>query len=213
MTDHPTPPAIMSLSSLQAHVARVVKARGFTSDLNEIFVLLTEEVGELATEFKHRLYYPERFDLAALAEELVDILLYLLDLANGFEVALAELWPRHEAASDQRFAHRRKGGLAPARMAPEMTLNELIAHVEVKREERAFEDTPENLMILLTEEVGEIATEIRKHWRGKQDRERVGFEVIDALTYLLRLAFVFEVDLEKALVRKEQENAERIWHY
>lgn len=208
----PIPPQPMTLAALQAYVAEVVEARNFTRDLNEIFILLVEEVGELATEFKHAIYYPERFDRRNLGFELVDILLYLLDLANGFRVPLAEQWPLHERANDRRFAERR-GDVPPARVPPAAPLNGLVAHVEAKRAERGFEDTAERLMILLTEEVGEIATEVRKHWKRRGDPERIGAEIIDCLHYLFRLAWVFEVDLEVAVTEKERENAARVWHY
>ena len=212
MSAHPPLPPRLTLGALQAHVARVVEARDFTRDMNEVFILLTEEVGELATEFKHRRYYPEKFRVEALALELADVLMYLLDLGNGFGVDLAREWPAHEAANDQRFADRRAGAPVRHHVDPEFTLGQLVTHVEAKRQERRFEDTPESLMILLTEEVGEIATELRRRWKRKHDPLRAAHELIDALTYLFRLAFVFEIDLENALVEKERENAKRIWH-
>ena len=46
----PTP---MTLPAMQAYVARVVRERDFTQDPNEIYILLCEELGELATEFKY----------------------------------------------------------------------------------------------------------------------------------------------------------------
>lgn len=45
----------MTLKALQAYVARAVAARGFTTDLNEVFILTVEELGELAAELiEHR---------------------------------------------------------------------------------------------------------------------------------------------------------------
>lgn len=207
------PPQPMTLGALQDYVAQVVKQRGFTSDLNEIFILMVEELGELATEFKHLIYYPERFDKRNLGFELADILMYLLDLANGFQVDLATLWPIHEEENDQRFAKRRQGQPPAAPMRPDLPLNSLVRHVDLKRAERNFEDTTERLMILLTEEVGEISAELRKHWKGISDAQRIGREMIDALTYLFRLAHVFEINLEGALAEKEKENADRVWTY
>ncbi|MCH8074363.1 MAG: hypothetical protein IIC64_00930 [SAR324 cluster bacterium] len=216
-TDTPALPRPMILPALQQYVARMVAARGFHQDPDKIFILLTEELGELATEFKHRAYYPERIDEENLGFELADILLYLLDLANAFSLSLMELWPAHEAANDRRFASRRPerpGAVAAlTKIDPALALNELVVHVEAKRLEWGFEDTPERLMILLTEEVGEIATELRKSWRGLGDAHRMGAEIIDALTYLLRLAGCFRVDLEAAVTEKERRNAARSWEY
>lgn len=206
----PTP---LTLPALQAYVARMVRERNFTQHPNEIYILLCEELGELATEFKHRAYYPERFDLENLGFELADLLLYLLDLANGFSVSLMELWPEHEQANDRRFAERRGESIVPARIEPGFTLNRIVTHVETKRVERGFVDTPERLLILLTEEVGEIATELRRHWKGKSDATRLGMEIIDAVTYICRLAGNFGIDLEVAVTRKESINAGRTWEY
>jgi NTP pyrophosphatase (non-canonical NTP hydrolase) len=203
----------MTLPALQAYVRDVVVARGYTRDLNEIFILTVEEVGELAAEFKKRAFYPERFDPANLAFELADVLLYLLDLANSFELDLVTLWAGHERENDLRFADRRGGKPAPTEIQPGFSLGQLAEHLELKREERGFVDTPERLMILLTEEIGEIATEIRKHWKGLLDPRRVGYEIIDALTYLLRMGRAFGVDLEAAVAEKERRNAERNWIY
>lgn len=203
----------MTLPALQAYVARAVAERGFTTDLTRVLVLLVEEVGELATEFKHRVFHPDRFDPRNLSHELADVLLYLCDLANGFGVDLAGLWPKHERANDERFAARREGRPAGAHVAPELTVNDLVAHVEAKRAERGFEDTPERLVMLLTEEVGEVAHEVRRHWTGQADTRHAGMEIIDALTYVFRLCFMFGVDCEAAVVEKERQNASRTWHY
>ncbi|HEX7925963.1 MAG TPA: RS21-C6 protein, partial [bacterium] len=85
-------PSPLTLPALQAYVRAIVAERNFTRDPNEIFILLVEEVGELATEFKHRTYYPERFDPGNCAHEIADILLYLLDVANAFELDLMTVW-------------------------------------------------------------------------------------------------------------------------
>jgi len=214
VSDQPALPAELTLSALQDYVRRMVAARGFTTDRNEIFIMLVEEVGELATEYKHRAFYPERFDRENLAHELADILLYLVDLANGFGVELWPLWREHERENDRRFAERR-GHTEPLTVPSEAepTVNALVAHCEAKRRERAFADSAETLLILLCEEVGEIAHEVRKHWKGQAEAGRIGREMLDALHYLFRLAHVFEVELERAVTDKERRNAERTWRY
>jgi NTP pyrophosphatase (non-canonical NTP hydrolase) len=207
----PALPAGMTLPALQAYVRAVVEARNFTGDLNKVFILLVEEVGELATEFKHRTYYPDRYDPANLSYEIIDILLYLLDLANGFGVELMELWPEHERANDLRFADRRQGRSVGAKVRAELTLNELAHHAERKRLERAFEDTEEMLVLLLCEEVGELAHEVRKTWKGRGEARKAGCEIIDALHYLFRIGGRLGMDFEAALAEKERENAARTW--
>ena len=209
----PTLPPRLTLPALQDYVRDMVEARGFIKNPNKIFILLVEEVGELATEFKHRTYYPERFDRRNLSHELIDILLYLVDLANGFSVELAGLWPEHERKNDVRFAAKAAGGGEPARFRADLTLNALCRHADRKRAERGFEDTEEMLAILLSEEIGEIARELRKQWKGLASPRDIGMEIIDALTYVLRLGGCFSVDFEAALTEKEELNAARNWTY
>jgi NTP pyrophosphatase (non-canonical NTP hydrolase) len=205
-------PEPMTLPAIQDYVRCIVAERGFTRDPNEIFILLVEEVGELAKEFKHRTYYPERFDARNLSHEIADILLYLVDVANAFNLDLMTLWQEHERRNDERFASRR-GGPPMAVLPSSAPLNALVDHVEAKRRERRFEDHDEMLMVLLVEEVGEIASEIRKHWKGLCDPARLGGEVIDALTYTLCLAYRWDVNVEAAIREKEAENARRTWTY
>ena len=209
----PPLPERFTLPALQEYVRRMVEARGFIKNPNKLFILLVEEVGELATEFKNRAYYPQRFDVRNLSYELIDILLYLLDLANGFSVQLAGLWPEHERQNDARFGAIGDEGGEPASFDADFSLNKLCAHVEQKRKERGFEDRDEMLALLLSEEVGEIARELRKSWKGLADARDIGMEIIDALTYVLRLGCCFSVDLETALREKESLNAGRNWSY
>ena len=97
--------------------------------------------------------------------------------------------------------------------SPEMSLNVLQRHLETKRRERRFTDTPEMLVILLAEEIGEIAKEIRKSWKSVSDPMRLAHEVIDAFTYILRIANWFGVKIESAIEAKEHKNADRVWDY
>ncbi len=213
MTAQPALPSPMTLPALQRYVREIVAARGFTQERNEVFILLVEEVGELAAELKKRVFYPERYDPRNLAGEAADILLYLIDLANGFQLDLMAHWANHERENDRRFAERRAGRPSRVRLEAGCRLNGLLTYLEAKRQERGFEDSPEMLMVLLSEEVGEIATEIRKSWRGLTSAERTAHEIIDAMTYLLRIARWFQVDMEAAVREKERRNAGRTWLY
>lgn len=80
------------LQELQRLVNKVRQERGFTMDPLKIFVLLNEEVGEVATELK-RTWSPnyEAFSKQDLEDELADVLVCLLALANQFEINLEEV--------------------------------------------------------------------------------------------------------------------------
>jgi NTP pyrophosphatase (non-canonical NTP hydrolase) len=83
-----------TIQQWQAYMSDLVRARGWdkASDL-EIFLLLTEEVGELAKAYRrHRALFtegqPESETRAELAGELADVLSYLLDIAQRLDIDL-----------------------------------------------------------------------------------------------------------------------------
>lgn len=106
----PLPPANSTLADWQNYVARNVKARGWdkASDL-EIFLLFSEEVGELAKALRRQrgLFVESGQERAQtrhnLEEELADVLNYLLDLANRLEVDLEQALLYKENRNRKRF--------------------------------------------------------------------------------------------------------------
>ena len=81
-----------TLRELQQYVADVCQERGWTKDNPaEKFLLFVEEVGELAKAMRKAagLYdEPAKKRAMSLDEEFADVLSYLLDLANCFQVDL-----------------------------------------------------------------------------------------------------------------------------
>lgn len=118
-SDLPPLPASATLSQWQAYMAQMVSARGWdsASDL-EIFLLFSEEVGEFAKAFRRfRRLFTERVteDRAAgmdsvdlgpargeMAEELADVLSYLLDLAGRLEIDLEAAFVAKEKVNRNR---------------------------------------------------------------------------------------------------------------
>lgn len=83
---------------------------------------------------------------------------------------------------------------------------------------RGFEkETPRDILLLMVEEVGELAKAVRKHLGLKSDEERkerypkLEGELADVFIYLLDLANLLEISLFHALHEKEQENEKRSW--
>ncbi len=200
----PPLPDPLTLPALQSYIRGVVKARNFTGDLDKILILLVEEVGELAAELGRRVRSPARFDAENLAHELIDILLYLLDFANGFSLDVIAAWNREHPAG---------GGMPVENAAPGLTLNALAARAAAQEAPAEGPESPELLMLLLSEQVGDIARELRKHWKGRAEADDVGRGVVAALRCLFRLGACFGVDFEAALAEKERLNAQRRWAY
>lgn len=97
MSELPEIPQTATIREWQSYVSRLVKARGWDSATDlETFLLFQEEVGELAKALrKHRGLFTEhgtseraRSSQRELALEMADVLSYLLDLADRFEIDL-----------------------------------------------------------------------------------------------------------------------------
>lgn len=100
LPEHPT------LIDLQKYMDEVCKERGWVKDnYAEKFLLFTEEVGELAKAMRKTagLYKekanPKNFELE---EEFADVLSYLLDLANYFQIDLEKAFREKEKVNEGR---------------------------------------------------------------------------------------------------------------
>lgn len=110
---HPPTPA-GGLSRLQRYYGRMVEVRRYeTGDAREGLLLLTEEVGELAHAMRKRLEMdrtrPFRQELNV-AEELADVQLFLLNLANLLEQDLDHALVAKERTNHMRAASRFASG-------------------------------------------------------------------------------------------------------
>lgn len=98
--EHPT------LKDLQVYVDAICRERGWTKDTYaEKFLLFTEEVGELAKAIRQvqGLYQEQaKQKRVELEEEFADVLSYLLDLANYFQVDLEQAFREKERVNQQR---------------------------------------------------------------------------------------------------------------
>ncbi len=103
MADLPTHP---TLPELQHYMDEICKERGWTKDsYAEKFLLFTEEVGELAKAIrKTQGLYQEKAKQKhlELEEEFADVLSYLLDLANYFQVDLETAFREKEQVNATR---------------------------------------------------------------------------------------------------------------
>lgn len=95
-----------TLKELQHYPAEVCQERGWTKDTPaEKFVLFIKEVGELAKAMRKAAgLYEERAKQheMSLEEEFADVLSYLLDLANCFQVDLEKAFRAKEQINQSR---------------------------------------------------------------------------------------------------------------
>ena len=97
------------------------------------------------------------------------------------------------------------------------TLADLQAFVAMACKARGFGDeTVSEKIMLLAEEVGELAKAVRKTTGvvidPKSEKYRVDLEAVDVVWYVLDLCNRYGIDLEKAFREKEELNRQRIWH-
>ncbi len=96
-----------TLADYQAYMEQVCKERGWAKNTAlELFLLFSEEVGELAKAIRrhHQLYIEpaKAHKQPNLAEEFADVFGYLLDLANHFEIDLEKAFRDKEIINSQR---------------------------------------------------------------------------------------------------------------
>jgi len=84
-------------------------------------------------------------------------------------------------------------------------INQLSQRIVEKRTERGFVTDPLKIHLLLTEEVGEIAGELKRSWSKNYDgfsRERLSEEIGDAFCLLVALANEYDIQIEEAVEKK-----------
>ena len=103
-------------------------------------------------------------------------------------------------------------------MGENTSLKQLQDYVEEMVNVRGFADeTPQDCLLLLTEELGELAKEVRKsHTHIKNDTAKnnakdLNGEMGDVLMMLLALRRTLNVDLLQAFKEKELINCNRNW--
>lgn len=100
LKDNPT------LTDLQEHIREVCKEKGWDANsITEIYLLFSEEAGELAKAIRKMTGFKGESDENAmrnLREEFADVLNYLMDLANYFDIDLEEVYrEKHQINKDR----------------------------------------------------------------------------------------------------------------
>jgi len=99
-------------------------------------------------------------------------------------------------------------------VSPGTALRALQLYYKVHAKRRGYDgESPQDTMLLLTEELGELARAVRRHVgldrSGGYSREDVREEVADVQLYLVHLANILGADLARAVTEKERINDQR----
>ena len=94
-------------------------------------------------------------------------------------------------------------------------LRDIQQRIAAIREQRGFTNDPLKIQLLLTEEVGEVSSELKRLWSKNYDafsKDRVANEIADVFVLLSALATEFDIDLEQAVNKKFiQADSKRTW--
>ena len=84
-------------------------------------------------------------------------------------------------------------------------IRDLQTALSIERVNRGFVTDPVKLQILLSEEIGEMSSEIKKLWSENYDefdRRRLGYEIADVFVLLAAIAEQVDIDIEQAVAEK-----------
>lgn len=103
-------------------------------------------------------------------------------------------------------------------MKKDMTLDELQSYFETVFQERGFDNqTTKDKILLLVEEVGELAKAIRKYEKIGIDYTRIEnynsieSEVADVMIVMISLCNLLDINIFDAIKEKEKINRGRVW--
>lgn len=97
------------------------------------------------------------------------------------------------------------------------SVKELQEYTKNMIKTRGFDnETPQDIILLLTEELGELAKEVRKSTHIKIDTtqtrtQNLDKEIADVFNYVLALCVATDIDLFEAFKGKEEINFKREW--
>ena len=103
-------------------------------------------------------------------------------------------------------------------LAQSTTVTELQDYIKKTAADRGFsEETVTEKMLLMVEEIGELAKSLRKFTGLKVDSEKadkyskVQHEMADIMFYLFDIANKLDINILEAFKEKEIENSKRVW--
>ena len=105
------------------------------------------------------------------------------------------------------------------KLTDKSSINEIQSYIKEVMQIRGFnKEKSSDKILLLVEEVGELAKAIRKNERKigidktkEYNYSSIESEIADVFIVLLSICDILNIDLLKAFLNKEEENIKRIW--
>lgn len=153
-------------------------------------------------------------------EEIEKVRLEKKSKKGGFEeqLYLVEVEEEHNNEIEDRNKENKQQALWD-NLKDTDSLREVQQYIKTVNTIRGFEDQPIELtMLLLTEEIGELAKSIRKNATNmstdinkQYSYDSIESEVSDCLYVLASVCNKLDIDMFKCLKEKEKENIHRVW--
>ena len=105
------------------------------------------------------------------------------------------------------------------KLTDKSSINEIQSYIKEVMQIRGFnKEKSSDKILLLVEEVGELAKAIRKNENNlgidktkEYNYSSIESEIADVFIVLLSICDILNIDLLKAFLKKEEENIKRIW--
>jgi len=105
------------------------------------------------------------------------------------------------------------------KLSDKSSINEIQSYIKEVMQIRGFnKEKSSDKILLLVEEVGELAKAIRKNENNlgidktkEYNYSSIESEIADVFIVLLSICDILNIDLLKAFLNKEEENIKRIW--
>ena len=105
------------------------------------------------------------------------------------------------------------------KLSNQSSINEIQSYIKEVMQIRGFnKEKSSDKILLLVEEVGELAKAIRKNENNlgidktkEYNYSSIESEIADVFIVLLSICDILNIDLLKAFLNKEEENIKRIW--
>ena len=105
------------------------------------------------------------------------------------------------------------------KLTDKSSINEIQSYIKEVMQIRGFnKEKSSDKLLLLVEEVGELAKAIRKNENNlgidktkEYNYSSIESEIADVFIVLLSICDILNIDLLKAFLNKEEENIKRIW--
>ena len=105
------------------------------------------------------------------------------------------------------------------KLTDKSSINEIQSYIKEVMQIRGFnKEKSSDKILLLVEEVGELAKAIRKNENNlgidktkEYNYSSIESEIADVFIVLLSICYILNIDLLKAFLNKEEENIKRIW--